>query len=158
MEKCHQIVRLNPLAKVYVCPVLPTRDMRMNQKAMYMNRRVQMHIKDSFNITMLDCNSFVNSMGLLKNTFCSRPGDLIHMGQSGISKLVSIIKERIHHKVPFVTKRTTTRVDGRSYASVSSVNRHSVHSEVNREGSVNMMMPQHTTGNTYTASSQSVQS
>ena len=33
-EKCNKITNLNPKCKVYLCPVLPTRDFNMNKKIM----------------------------------------------------------------------------------------------------------------------------
>ena len=69
MGKCNQILVLNPRVQLFLCPVLPTRDIAMNKKAMYMNKRMRMYIANSFNISMLDCENFVDQIGLLRNAF-----------------------------------------------------------------------------------------
>ena len=144
MEKCNQIVRLNPKCKLYICPVLPTRDYIMNRKIMHMNRYIEMHSKNSFNVTLLDCNDFVDNQGLLRWGFCSKPGDPIHINNTGVSKIVRILKGHIHYKVPYRTQRAdgrffpSRRVDGRPYSGVNSMNSGRVN-EPRREGNVRMM-------------------
>ena len=126
---------------------------------MYLNRFIQIFADNTFNVTVLDCNDFVDNLGLLKINLCSKPYDPIHINNSGVSKIVTLIKDEIHYRVPVVPKRTY-KVDGRPYSGVNreSVNRESVNHErmnrgraqngVRREGGMNMMS-QHTTGNIY---------
>ena len=120
ITKCKEISTLNPSAKLYISPVLPTRDMNMNRKAICMNLRVYEYVKCCFNMVMLDCNSFLDQMGLLRTHFCSKPGDPIHLGSRGIGNWVSIIKEYVHNADGGLYK--SARVDGRPYSGVSSVN------------------------------------
>ena len=160
VKKCNQSMNINPKCKLYVCPVLPTRDFNMNKKVMYMNRFIQIYANNTFNVTVLDCNEFVDNHGLLRRNFCSKPGDPIHINNTGVSKIVTLVKSYIHYRVPFITKRTS-RVDGRLYASVTSVNRGREQSGVSRSGNVNMMNAPLTTttiGDTLYMSSQQSQS
>ena len=138
IQKCNQIVSLNPKCKLFICPVLPTRDMSLNMMIMRMNVRIQMHVENTLNITVLNCNGFADNRGLLWREFCSRPGDPIHINNVGVSKIVSIVKGHINYMGPYKTR--TTRDDGRLYPSVNNVNRRSVNSGVN-------MMTQRTTSN-----------
>ena len=85
----------------------------------------------------------------MKGYLCKSPGDPIHLGDSGIAKMVNIIKGRIH-PTSVTSNKSKSRVDGRSYASVSNVNSDSMHGGVNRVGNANMVVSQHTTSNTHT--------
>ena len=165
MLKCHKISRMNSTVKLFICPVLPTRDRNLNRKAMYMNSRIEKCVENSFIFTMFDCNSLIDQNGLLRSYLCSKPGDPIHLGNAGTAEMVKIIKSYIHDNVPHL-KNSNPRDDGRHvhhnvpcqsnsglrvgdrlYRSAN-VNRGSVSSGVNRPGNVNMMT-QHTTGNIY---------
>ena len=136
-------MRLNPKCKLYICPVLPTRDYITNRKIMHMNRYIETHSNNSFNVTLLDCNDFVDNRGLLRWEFCSKPGDPIHINNTGVSKIVGIVKGHIHYKVPYRTQRAdgrfypSRRVDGRPYSGVNSMNSGRLNGM--RVGSVSMM-------------------
>ena len=154
ISKCRTIISMNPAVKLYVSPVLPTRDMGMNKKAMFMNRRIQACISETFlNINILDYTDFVDERGLLRYNLCSNfNNDPIHLGGRGIAKMVTVIKRNIHKIISgnVTNQRHSMKVDGRPYTSVSNVNRGSVNMMMPR-GSVNMMMPQYTTSNKFTS-------
>ena len=79
VEKCNHITNANPKCKLFICPVLPTRDFTMNKKAMYKNKLIEIYANNTFNVTVLNCNDFVDKIGLLKRNLCSKPHDPIHL-------------------------------------------------------------------------------
>ena len=119
--KCHNIQSINPDAKIYICPVLPTRDIDLNRKIMYMNRFIQIHANNLFNVSVLNCEDFVDDYGLLRRNLCIGRDDPIHINNVGVSKIVAFIKGHIHSSAPYLNKRKS-RVDGRPYVGVSSMN------------------------------------
>ena len=119
MGKCHNIQNLNPDAKLYICPILPTRDSNMNKKIMYMNRFIQTHANNLFNVTLLNCEDFADDYGLLRRNLCVGREDPIHINNVGVSKIVTVIKGHIHFRAPYGTNKMS-RVDGRPYAGVNS--------------------------------------
>ena len=115
-SRVSEICTLNPKAKVFVMPVLPTRNIEMNRNIMPFNIGVLRWIRSSrFNITMPDVSSFLDNSGLLASSF-TRNGDSIHLGKRGISKFVSIIKLEIFRKFSFERQQRpkTSRVGAKA--------------------------------------------
>ena len=92
--KISEIKRLNPNSKVFVFPVLPTRDFDMNKFVMMFNRRMGAWIKHSGDnsVSFPPMYEFLDSKGLLALPL-TRNGDSIHLGKRGLGLLVSIIKK-----------------------------------------------------------------
>ena len=95
--KISQIKRLNPNCRVFVVPVLPTRNFEMNKLVMMFNRNMSACIKQNFDYSVKfpPMYAFLDSGGLLALPL-TRNGDSIHLGRRGLGLLVSIIKKLIY--------------------------------------------------------------
>ena len=97
--KVKQIKLLNPLCKLFVMPVLPTRDRIMNKNITEFNTKLLHQIKNlsefGQSVFMPPLYSFLDSSGMLA-THLTRDGDSIHLGTVGISRFVAIIKELVY--------------------------------------------------------------
>ena len=99
-EKVLQIRKLSPYSKVFLIPVLPTRDRMMNNHVMSFNRRVGAwvtKIQDSY-ISHPSVSELLDQYGLLSREFVRNANDLIHLGPRGLSKFVQIVKNAIYFK------------------------------------------------------------
>ena len=83
-------------------PVLPTRDRDMNKNIVMYNRKLCDWIKSMTqidpSITMPPVYSFLDSYNLLA-TPLTRDGDKIHLGELGISKFVTLMKELVYNNL-----------------------------------------------------------
>ena len=91
--KLQEIKQLCPSCKVFVVPVLPTRNTRMNKNIVCFNRMLsemlnQMCFKDVF---FPGVYSFLDSKGLLSSRL-TRENDDIHLSEKGLAQFVRIIK------------------------------------------------------------------
>ena len=82
-------------------PVLPTRDRVMNKLVMAYNSRVYSWINRRVDrsVCMLSVLSFQDSAGLLSLSLARNNNDPVHLGQRGISKYVSVIKDTIFNMI-----------------------------------------------------------
>ena len=147
-----------PKSKVRINPILPTKYNYLNIRAITFNKLIFRYIDtchDNF-LQYVNFSGFLDGQTwLLKEDlgrFNNRQ-DLIHLGSSGIRLLVNIIKERV----------CGSRVDGRSYSGVGSVNRGRVQNgmkrvgNVTRAGGIDMMNTATTNSGTLLAPSQQIQ-
>ena len=117
--KVEQIREVNQHANIFVCPVLPSRDLAMNQKINEFNRLLfhdlqQSNLKVNF---VYGFNEFA-AYGVLKDTLHDKrtPRDILHINGKGYSILVRLIKQAIFS----VKKSTNTSATGRLYSRVVS--------------------------------------
>ena len=100
--KIKLIKLLNPRCKLFAMPVLPTRDRDMNKNIVMYNRKLCDWIKSMTqidpSITMPPVYSFLDSYNLLA-TPLTRDGDKIHLGELGISKFVTLMKELVYNNL-----------------------------------------------------------
>ena len=104
LEKTRQVRLLNPRSKVIIMPVLPTRDTSMNRNIMAFNRSVLAWFKrlnDPYTCFPSVCE-FLDRSELLDRKLARPSGDTIHLGNSGICKLVYIIKSTIYSKEKYL--------------------------------------------------------
>ena len=94
-----QIRALNPHTKVFIMPVLPTRNPAMNQNIVSFNRKVAMWLKkeNDIYISHPSVKEFLDRAELLDRRW-TRDGDSIHLGAPGLSKFVTIIKNSIYFR------------------------------------------------------------
>ena len=155
INKVEAIKSLCPKSKITLNPLLPSKSDFLNARATQFNR-ILFHYIDTRHDNLLQTVNFNvfqdEKSWLLKEDLgrFNNSRDLIHLGSSGIRLLVTIVKERV----------CGSRVDGRSYAGVTSGNR-----GMKRVGSVrvnrvsmNMMIDPPTASDTLPAPSQQVQS
>ena len=126
-QKIKQIQMLSPSVKaVYVCPLLPTKDLTLNRKVNDFNKLICFDLiptcKDVVCVGGFDqfaCNRVL--AGELSMLF-DRYGrfDMLHLNRAGARVLAGLIKHsvflRLHNGVD--KRRRTGRVDGRLYSNV----------------------------------------
>ena len=103
IEKARQMRLLCPKSKLFMMPVLPSRDASMNRNVMAFNRRIGDWVEregDPF-VDQPSVVEFLDNRDLLDRRF-TRPGDLVHLGKSGICKFVTIIKNSIYNREKFL--------------------------------------------------------
>ena len=154
INKIEEIKAWCPDSKLTLNPILPTKSGLLNTRARQFNMILFDYIarKQDPLIQKLNFSVFLNEKsGLLKGEYGRfNSYDQIHLGSWGVRLLVKLIKVRV----------CGSRVDGRPYASVNSMNGGRVQNEVrradsvNRVGSESMMAAPITTSNEFPALSQ----
>ena len=105
---------MNPKATLIVSPILPTKLLHLNNRAVQFNRMLfDYNNYSNTTFKVLDFECFVNDR-VLKDEFCvyKNKSDNIHLGSKGINKLVKLFIKSIF---PFRKFR-----DEQSYSSVTS--------------------------------------
>ena len=151
INKVESIRSLCPKSKVTLNPILPTKIDSLNSRCKQFNNITfdYMDAQQDHFLQRLNFNIFADERtDLLKNELGRFNNyDTIHLGSSGIKLLVKLVKERV----------CGSRVDGRPYAGVSSMNSGRVNGRVvngeKRPGNVRMMATT-TTSNEFPALSQ----
>ena len=119
--KVETIRALCPKSKITINPILPTKSQSLNDRCKHFNKLLNKLLLDFIDSTRdhqlhylnfdvfvdLRSNLLRDDLGRFKN-----PHDPIHLGSEGVQLLVKLIKDRV----------CGSRVDGRPYAGVSSVN------------------------------------
>ena len=112
-SQLRDIDQLNPRAKVFIVPVLPTGSEALNAKICDYNRLLINDLPKSFyNVSIVDgVPRFLDSRrNLLKKSLFRKPGDILHINSAGHALLVRLVKDSIF-------RRRRRFVDGRSYSS-----------------------------------------
>ena len=159
IRKVEAIKSLCPNAKLTINPLLPTRSDLINAKAKQFNTLLfnYMDRKADPLIQALNFDVFVDERSHLLKSELGRYNhyDILHLGSVGVRLLVKLVKVRV----------CGSRVDGRAYSSVNSMNservqgrRGTVRSERSRESGMNMMRAATTTSNEFPALSQHTES
>ena len=117
--KFEEIRRLNPKSNIFVCPVLPSRKLEINQRIVQFNRLIfDDLVYSGLNVNVVNgFNAFVDRGGILKSTLHDKrtTEDVLHINEAGYRILVRCIKTTI-----FNTKRArNTPSTGRLYSNVT---------------------------------------
>ena len=112
--KVEQIRDVNPHGKIFVCPVLPSRDLTLNQRINKFNWYIfhdLQHCNLKVNI-VLGFNEFADQTGVLKTALHDKrtPTDILHINRKGYCILVKLIKQAIFHAKKSKTSLTTGRL------------------------------------------------
>ena len=99
--KIEDLRRANPRGRLFICPVLPTRDSRLNMRVKEFNR----YLFDDLSSSKLDVHivpgfdDFCDNQGLLRQTLHEYhfPNDVLHINGSGCRILVGCVKNAIQH-------------------------------------------------------------
>ena len=88
---------MNPKAKVFVCPLLPTRLMHVNNKVTYFNSLLLNDLlSNNFSVSIVPgFRDFLDQSGLLADNLCRRRGDALHINRHGVHILANKIKTSI---------------------------------------------------------------
>ena len=91
-NKLRMIKQLAPASKIFVVPVLPTRNARMNRNITRFNCLLSEMLSTCFrDIYFPGVYSFLDSKNLLSNRL-TRENDDIHLGEKGIAQFVRLLK------------------------------------------------------------------
>ena len=98
--KFEEIRKINPTCRLFVCPVLPTRDTSINNRVRKFNKLIHNDLmKAGLKIYFVEgFSSFVDfSSGLLKESLFDKRSetDVLHINDAGYCILVSCIKRAI---------------------------------------------------------------
>ena len=96
-DKVNEIKLVCPRSKVYVSPILPTKDRALNERCLYFNKLLFEFIRKSMGeIQSHDFNVFLDKKdnGMLSSEMgrYNKPYDTLHLGAKGLRKLVEIIR------------------------------------------------------------------
>ncbi len=96
-----EIVTVCPNSRIFVSPILPTKSIHLNQRAIQFNKMLFKYRSESCRFDCLDFNAFVNEFGCLRTELGRHfnPDDQLHLGAKGVGLLVRIIRERVYSKV-----------------------------------------------------------
>ena len=113
--KIQLISHVNPQAKVFVCPLLPTRLMHVNRKVTYFNSLIFNDLLSAnFNVSIVPgLRDFEDQSGLLADNLCRRRGDALHINNHGVHILANKIKTSIFDRKK---KRVGAVTSGRPYS------------------------------------------
>ena len=126
-SKIKQIQKLNPKCNIFICRLLPTKDVILNKKVITFNRLIYSDLlRTCSGVQCVDgFEKFADQRkllaGELSRTF-DRAGlpDMLHLNKYGVRILASLIKSsiflRIHGGID--RRRHTRRTDGRLYSGV----------------------------------------
>ena len=113
--KLEEIQTLCPESTIIVSPTLPTQIRVLNDRRINFDRRLKYYVENvNPKIRLLDFTSFSSNNRDLNPQFgpYNNESDLIHLGSTGIRKLVNIFQDNL-----YAFRR---RADGRSYRDVAS--------------------------------------
>ena len=124
-EKIEVIQTICPQSKVFISPILPTKSVLLNKRAVLFNKYLFEYVNlapSSKKLYHLHFDSFCNEQGFLQESYGRylNHNDSIHLGKVGYRFLANIIKDCV----------TNNKVDGRDYSDVTSLHRHSVNSDM----------------------------
>ena len=114
-QKISEIQNLCPNSSIFVSPILPTKNLKLNKRVIQFNKLLFNFIsncKHSKEVRCLNFNEFVNYNGTLKEELgtwdsensCPNKKDILHLGKKGIRMLAQSVKQSILHKL--ITKRS----------------------------------------------------
>ena len=132
VRKIDQIHLVNKLANIFVCPVLPTKCLEYNRKAIFFNSMIFNELVSSrCHVSAVDgFNGFLDENMMLRRDLSrhlNRQGnpDYLHLNWRGSAFLASLIKTcvilRVNGGIDPRLKQRSSRVDGRTYADISRV-------------------------------------
>ena len=92
-SKLQEIIQLSPSCKIFVVPVLPTRNVRMNRNIVCFNSMLceMLNVMCFKNVFFPGVYSFLDPKGLLSARL-TRDNDDIHLSEKGLAQFVRLIK------------------------------------------------------------------
>ena len=131
--KCRAINDSYPRTRIFLSPVLPTKDPSLNIKVLEFNRYLINNIGPKYsNIFILNNSAFVSTQGTLKpdmgryNMGVPNISDPIHLGRKGITLFAKQIKSSVMNRV--ILKSATSNSN---HAAAGKSVRSSLHHDVN---------------------------
>ena len=113
-SKLTLIRQISPSTKVFVCPVLPTRRVKMNEYVVRFNKLCDEMLAHCFSSTWYPgVWQFVDNKGLLSLKL-TRSGDDIHLNEKGISLLVRKFKLWIYEREVCERRDSVRKSSGQS--------------------------------------------
>ena len=98
-DKVNVIKSICPKSRVFVSPILPTKDRTLNERCLFFNKLLFEFVRKSVGgILAHDFNEFCDGNGMLCNDLgvYGKPNDKLHLGSNGIFKLVTIIRKCVY--------------------------------------------------------------
>ncbi len=97
----NEIVAICPNSNVYVSPILPTKSMDINRRAIKFNEMLFRFRSECGTFECLDFTVFVDKYGCLRPDLGRHwnPQDSLHLGVNGISIMVNMIRKRVYSTV-----------------------------------------------------------
>ena len=123
-SKIDIIQKLCPKSKIVVSPILPTKDLDLNKRAMFFNSLLFEYEKNSSTqFTTHDFNVFLDSSGKLSDYMgrFKKPSDSLHLGANGILTLVKLIRTCVYGSDKVKSNRSYTDVVKSNISDVSGV-------------------------------------
>ena len=117
-NKVNEIKLICPKSRVYVSPILPTKDRALNERCLFFNRLLFDFVRESVGgILTHDFGIFCDSNGLLSNQMglYKKPYDILHLGAGGIYELVKTIRTCVYGSLP-LRKSAKPVTAGKPYA------------------------------------------
>ena len=108
LQKINEIKELCPYTAISVSPLLPTKNIKLNNRAVKFNSLLFDFLTDDLGSKGVQCLNFSNFVdhGVLKEEFgtwdaqnnCFNKKDILHLGKTGIRLLAKVVKESILNK------------------------------------------------------------
>ena len=105
-EKIEEVRSLCPYATILVSPILPTKSLNLNQRALQFNALLMDHMNRDpkyKGLQLLDLNEFVDRSGVLREELgcwdsqkkCYNTRDILHLGRQGVRTLANVIRKSL---------------------------------------------------------------
>ena len=110
LRKVDEIRTLCPKSRLYISPMLPTKDRSLNYRCVYFNKLLFDYVNRSAGKVLThDFREFCDQYGSLSvNMGRINPNDKLHLGFTGVLKLVKIIRKCVYGKK---FRESTQRLD-----------------------------------------------
>ncbi len=118
-SKIDEISILCPKSRLFISPILPTKNSVWNARAADFNRLLFKYKATSGKFSNLSFGGFVdNSTGLLREDMgrYNSPGDVLHLGSHGIRTLVALIREQVYSSKISSSRLFSSVVEGNTAA------------------------------------------
>ena len=134
-SKIAEIRKLNPKCKIFVCPILPTKDYELNRGALYFNKLIfEDLIQRDLDVKCIwGFDEFLDSdgTGLLASSLSKRfnrhqQPDMLHLNLSGVRHLAGLIKQSVFSRFQggrMERRVSSNRVNSQPYSSVAASSR-----------------------------------
>lgn len=111
-NKCAAIHKVHPQMRIFLSPLLPSRNEQLNRHIRETNAYIEMLSRKHNNLFMTNNNDFANKEGLLMESIASRKvNDTVHLNLSGIIKLGLLFRSYAVSRDGYVHFRDFSGVD-----------------------------------------------
>ena len=111
--KIESISKLNSKAKIFVCPILPTKSRELNHKALYFNKLIFNDlVMCNYKVSVVHgFNDFVDPTDTLLSREYAKPhlNDLLHLNEKGVKLLARNIKTSIFQRKKLGSRTSSGR-------------------------------------------------